>query len=255
MTGWGVTGWGVGFGGSGGAWAKRGLVVGAGRGDGIVRAEAVGLRERGFTLIEILLATTLLAAGLALGFATLRAATATVERGEALARESERLRAVHTFLRRRLVGALPVAFEHDASTGLPLRFVGEPDRMRFVAELPDYLGRGGPALHELTVARDGAAWRLEVAFASVVGGATFVERAPRAAEPLALDLAAVRFRYRGVDATGAPTAWLDRWAGADELPLQVRIEIEDRAGAWPPLVVALPQGSGRMSVGDAAVAP
>ena len=42
-------------------------------------------RQRGFTLIEILLATALLAAGLALAFATLRAAGATAERGEALA--------------------------------------------------------------------------------------------------------------------------------------------------------------------------
>jgi prepilin-type N-terminal cleavage/methylation domain-containing protein len=36
---------------------------------------------RAFTLIEVLLATALLAAALALGFATLKAATATVNRG------------------------------------------------------------------------------------------------------------------------------------------------------------------------------
>ncbi|MCD9030521.1 prepilin-type N-terminal cleavage/methylation domain-containing protein [Luteimonas sp. Y-2-2-4F] len=203
-------------------------------------------RQRGFTLLEILLATALLAAGLALGFATLQASTATVERGETLARESERMRAASTFLRRRLGGALPMAFEHDAQTGLALRFDGEADRMRFVAELPDYLGRGGPSLHELSVLRDGDALQLAVAFTSVVGGAAFDEREPRPPEPLARGLRSVRFSYRGIDATGAPTPWLDRWAGADELPLQVRIEIADARGAWPPLLVALPQGSGRM---------
>ena len=41
-------------------------------------------RAGGFTLIEVLLATVLLAAGLALALTTLRAATVTVERGEAL---------------------------------------------------------------------------------------------------------------------------------------------------------------------------
>ena len=40
-------------------------------------------RQRGFTLLEVLLATTLLAAGLALAFATLRTAAATTERGSA----------------------------------------------------------------------------------------------------------------------------------------------------------------------------
>ena len=53
----------------------------------------------GFTLIEVLLATTLLAAGLALGFATVRAAGATAERGEAMAARNERMRAVSEFLR------------------------------------------------------------------------------------------------------------------------------------------------------------
>ena len=56
-------------------------------------SRAVRLRRprqaRGFTLIEVLLATMLLATGLALAFATLRAATATAQRGEAIAERSE----------------------------------------------------------------------------------------------------------------------------------------------------------------------
>jgi general secretion pathway protein J len=54
---------------------------------------------RGFTLIEVLLATVLLAAGLALAFATLRSATAMVQRGESIAQRNERIRAVEGFLR------------------------------------------------------------------------------------------------------------------------------------------------------------
>ncbi|PJK00453.1 hypothetical protein CO641_00190 [Lysobacteraceae bacterium NML91-0213] len=219
----------------------------ASRADGFCRPVASISAQRGFTLIEILLATVLLAAGLALGFATLRAATATVERGETLARDSERMRAVSIFLRGRLVAAMPMAFAQDEQSGAPLRFVGEADRMRFVSQLPDYLGRGGPALHDIGVERGTGGLRLVVSFASVVGGATFEERPARAPEPLADGLEAVRFAYRGLDAEGAPTAWLDRWDGADELPLQVRVEITGGQGArWPTLLVALPQGSGRM---------
>ena len=61
-------------------------------------------RSSGFTLIEVLLATVLLAAGLALGFATVRAAGATAQRGEAIAERNERIRAVSEFLRRRIGG-------------------------------------------------------------------------------------------------------------------------------------------------------
>lgn len=214
-----------------------------------VGASVAGSRQRGFTLIEILLATVLLAMGLALGFATLRAATATVERAEALARDSERVRMASGFLRGRLQGALPIAFETDTRTGVPQRFVGEPERMRFVAELPAYLGRGGPALHDLQILRDGRDVVLAVSFSSVVGGTVFEESQARPPEPLASALAAVHFSYRGIDATGAPTGWLERWEGGDELPLQVRIEVQPRQGApWPPVLVALPQGSGRMNM-------
>ena len=48
-------------------------------------------RASGFTLIEVLLATVLLAAGLALAFATLRSSTALVGRGESMAQRNEHM--------------------------------------------------------------------------------------------------------------------------------------------------------------------
>lgn len=199
-------------------------------------------RASGFTLIEVLLAIALLATGLALGFATLRAATATVERGETLAARSERMRAVEGFLRRRLASALPIAFARDPVTGGALRFVGEPDRIRFVADLPDYLGRGGPHLHDVAVVGEGADAALAVSFTMVLAGETIAEDAPRPPEPLVEGLTGLRIRYRGLDQDG-PTEWLDAWDTHDRLPLQVSIEIESaQGGTWPPLVVALPQG-------------
>lgn len=199
-------------------------------------------RASGFTLIEVLLAIALLATGLALGFATLRAATATVERGETLAARSERMRAVEGFLRRRLASALPIAFARDADTGNALRFVGEPDRVRFVADLPDYLGRGGPHLHDVAVVGEGAEAALAVSFTMVLAGETIAEDAPRPPEPLVEGLTGLRIRYRGLDEDGS-MEWLDAWDAHDSLPLQVSIEIESaQGGTWPPLVVALPQG-------------
>ncbi len=205
--------------------------------------------EAGFTLIEVLLATVLLASGLALAFATLRASTATVDRGETLAARSERMRAVQTFLRRRLASAVPVAFATVPETGDPLRFFGEPGRMRFVADLPDYLGRGGPHLHDIAVVDGAGGPMLAVSFATVVAGETFEEAQPRPPEPLVRDLAQARFRYRGLDADNVLGEWTDQWDVVDQLPLQVSIEIEGDGSAWPPLVVALPQASGDDALG------
>jgi len=198
---------------------------------------------RGFTLIEVLLATVLLAAGLALAFATLRSATAMVQRGETIAQRNERIRAVEGFLRRRISSAQTIAFAVDPNTQRQYRFVGEAQRMRFVADLPDYLGRGGPYLHDL-VAADGGS-QLLASFAMVQSGQAVREAQPRPPEILADDLRAVRFRYRGLDQESKLGEWQDRWTAAESLPLQVSIDIESADGQrWPGLVVSLAQGSG-----------
>ena len=204
----------------------------------------------GFTLIEVLLATVLLASGLAIAFATLRAATDTATRGETLAARSERMRAVEGFLRARLTATRPIPFGFDQERGVAIRFLGEPDRMRFVADLPDYLGRGGPYLHDVSVVRDGEGLRLQVALAMVLGGEVVQESPARGPELLADGLRAVRFRYRALDAEGRLGPWQERWQTSDALPLQVEVTAIPADGrAWPPLVVALPLAGSYGGVG------
>lgn len=198
-------------------------------------------RSAGFTLLEVLLATALLAGGLALAFTTLRSAGAVSQRGEAIARQSERIRAVEGVLRQRLASALPVVMERDRQSGQGLLFVGEPQRMRFVADVPDYLGRGGPYRHELSVDGQAPGQRLALALAMVQAG-QLVEEAPVPPETLADGLQEVRFGYRGIDPqSGALGDWQERWEWPDRLPVLVRIELRSAQGRWPPLLVALPQ--------------
>lgn len=197
--------------------------------------------SRGFTLIEVLIAMVLLVAGLALAFATLGAATRTAARGEAMADRSERMRAVEGFMRTRLTGARPIAFDIDQTRAIAVRFIGERERMRFVADIPDYLGRGGPYLHDFRIEDAGDGARVTLALSMVQAGKTVEERDPRSPEMLVDGLREVRFRYRALDEDGRLGDWLDEWKATEQLPLLVEVTMIDRDGAaWPPLVVSLP---------------
>ena len=188
----------------------------------------------------------LLAAGLALAFTTLRAATATAARGETIAQRNEHMRAVELFLRRRIGGARPVQFGLNQDTGMPRRFEGDATHMRFVADLPDYLGRGGPYLHELTLVDGEDGQRLEVDLHPRARGRNESrDAAARARNRSQARCAKRRFRYRAMKADNTIGDWQDQWTAGDRLPLQVEVTLQDADGrTWPPMVVTLPLAAG-----------
>ena len=199
----------------------------------------------GFTLIEMMVSTMLLAAALALAFATLRAASTAATHGEEQSMRNERMRSVEGFLRKRISSALPLAFDMDETKGSPVRFVGSATRMRFVADLPPYLGRGGPYLHEFNVVDDPrGGLRLQADFKLVMLNEIREERQPRPPELLAGGLRAVRFHYRAIDAQNRLGEWREQWEQGDRMPLQVKIEVVDGRGErWPAMVITLPQAA------------
>ena len=201
-------------------------------------------RGAGFTLIEVLLATALLAAGLALAFVTVRSAMTISQRGEAMAADNERMRAVQGLLRRQLGQALRSPIEPSDPAREPLNFVGEAQRLRFVSEVPGYLGRGGSYVHDLQVVRDGQGVRLQLGLVMVQEGVQIEERPPRAPELLADGLRQVTLRYRGMDeTTGAMGDWVDAWPDTRRLPVLVSVQVQPLRGpAWPDLRVALENG-------------
>lgn len=203
-------------------------------------------RERrgalGFTLIEVLLATALLAFGLGLAIAALRSTTHSVRLSEEEASRTEMVRVVQQFLRRQFAATRPIVLSMNPDTFEITVFEGERERMLFVAPMPGYLSRGGTYAQTLALARAGNDDELQFSAQMVVAGTLIEEEQPRPPVTLLEGVQSLEFAYRGIDETGVLGSWEPQWSFPDRLPLQVRIQIRftDRNTIWPPFVAALP---------------
>ena len=99
------------------------------------------MRRAGFSLLEMLIAVALMAAGLALAFGILQGSLRSAASAERIAQHNDRVRTAQGFLRRQLAAALPQAI--DPAAGFEdLRLLRlSQDRVELVGEMPGYLGR------------------------------------------------------------------------------------------------------------------
>jgi general secretion pathway protein J len=207
--------------------------------------------SRGFTLIEVVIATSLLALGLVLGFATIRGAGRATERAETVSQRDERLRAVQGFLRGQLSAALPIAFEFNPDSGEAMYLRASRTKLEFVATMPGYLSRGGPYLQTLELVRGENGQRLVFQHQQLTtDGAIKPER-----EPVVLldGIADASFETRGLDTQSRPGRWQPSWDSSAQLPplLRLRLKFTDKDRHWPDFVVAPRLGA---AFGDAAPA-
>lgn len=199
-------------------------------------------QAHGFTLIEMIVALSLLAFGLALTFGTLRGATKAIERAEALSQRSERLRAVQGFLRRQLSGAVSMAYAIDETSGAATLFHGQANKVQFIASMPGYLSRGGPYLQTVELVSGENAQQLMFQYQLLTpDGPLDAERAP---EVLIDGIAEGGFEFPELDDQGALTSWEPEWKTNAELPALLRLNLRfvDGRAHWPEFAVALRLG-------------
>lgn len=180
-------------------------------------------RRPGFTLLEMLVAMTLLAFIMVAGQQAIAlAARAAAPRGDG----------GHSFLVRHQIAdwletSMPVRSTRRERA--PLVFAGEPSSVRFVTDLPERFGMAGPHVMTLAQAPGGllATWQpLRPNADAPVGQRLMLEGVDR-----------VSFRYwDGSDDRG----WHDLWAPGPRLPNMIRMNFEGGAAqAWPPILVVL----------------
>ncbi|GAB4178099.1 MAG: hypothetical protein Kow0020_14150 [Wenzhouxiangellaceae bacterium] len=194
-------------------------------------------RQAGFTLVELMLATALIALIMAMAYGGFRAGLRASLSGDTLIEESNRLRVVHQFVRNQLAQARALVIEQDELQRIV--FEGGRDRVRFVAPMPGYLSYGGPYVQELRLERGTHGVDVVYAYAILNGYEPGdLDRDP----PVTLleDVGDAEFSYLGFDESGEEVLWSDEWEQVDRVPLAIRMDLglaRDNGLRWPGLVV------------------
>ena len=195
----------------------------------------------GFTLVELLLALSLMSMLLALAYGGLRASTRATDKGQAILEDSGRIRMAHQFVRKQLNQMAPLVFAESEDQQERSVFEGAAKKIRYVAPMPGYLGFGGPQVQELAVvsAKDG--YELVLSHALLQG---YEEQNLYLREPILLvgNIESAEFSFLGRDDTGELTGWTNQWAQPDRLPEAVSLDIEfteDVYIQWPLLTASV----------------
>lgn len=202
-----------------------------------------GRRSAGFTLVELLLAITLMSILLGLTYSGLRAATRSSQSGEKLLAAGGELRAAHQFIRRQLNQMLPLSYaETDDTEAVRIVFEGDANHIEYVAPMPGYLGSGGPQVQVLEVVDDGdGGFVVQFSHALLQG---FTEDRLQDRDPVLLleGVKSAGFEFLGKDEEGELTGWTTSWDQPEQLPVAVRFNVEFKEGLnlhWPELAAGV----------------
>ncbi len=207
--------------------------------------------ERGFTLVELLLAMTLISMLLALAYGGLRAATQAAERGQKLLEVTGGIRSSHQFVRRQLNQLQPLPFELIEEDNVRVVFLGDSRRIQYVAPMPGYLGQGGPQVQvlELVPGAEGD----QLLFSHALLQDFTIERLLDRDPIVLLDnIASGEFQFLSRDEEGNLMGWEATWTQPDQLPVAVSLDLalnSDSPALWPPLMAGVRVDESAVSIG------
>ncbi len=205
--------------------------------------------EAGMTLIEILVAMTLLGFLLVAMGGGLRLGLRSWDAVERRQNETGDILLAHRFIGRMLSETYPVVREKKNFVST-LAFEGGPERLAFVALTSPRYGHGGLSWVVLALqpgAKGKALTMSRESYFAVQGDDSRAVQAgagqAREERVLLEGIAQARFAYFGAPGEDEQAGWHDAWGGEVALPMLVRMDVEFAHGdrrTWPDLVAQLP---------------
>jgi general secretion pathway protein J len=194
----------------------------------------------GFTLVEVLVATALLALVM-LGLLTaLRSFAQTEARIDERVRIDDGLRVSERFLRAIMASVSPRLRPTAAGAPKQIDFTGGGEAMRWIGVMPARHGAGGLYRFHLFArpADAGAPAVLMLEFAPYVPGFDApLEPAAAQSRAMAVGMGEVRFRYQ--DEAESGEVWLAEWPHSDRLPKRIALSLVSSSRPWPEMVVGV----------------
>ena len=193
--------------------------------------------NRGFTLLEVLVALVLFSLVLMMLYGTLYSSGRSWRVSEVQARENDDKRLILAFIRRQVGEAVPLvqADEREAR----MMFRGEDSSLQFVSRLPAHHAGSGVCFLKLEVRDD----ELVLKYLPLARDKDlFAEGVFTDAAEIALlkNVETIDLDYFGRDTPDAEPVWRDNWDNKARLPELMRFQVIAEAPAsWPPLVIAL----------------
>ena len=192
----------------------------------------------GFTLIEILLAVSLLSLILLLLFSALFSANRSWAATERRIAQNDELRLVAEFIQRQLAAQAPLFWAGQDDTSL--LFSGARDELYFTAGLPAHRGGGGVQALTLKVSRAGGERQLALYFQPVSAARRPFDNHGAERVVLLANTARIELAYYGREEIEGQSSWRDEWRHAELLPELIGLTVYPATGrAWPQMIIPL----------------
>lgn len=195
-------------------------------------------RSRGFTLLEVLIALSIVGLLVTIAFGGLRVAMAAWRQGEDRAEVHQHVRAVAYTLSRAIGAAYPYRGTRGTSPEVVVLFDGAEKRLEFVSQAPPLPLQAPVAFTAVSIAlEDGDEAGLVVRERALPNRDPFSEGTVVLRDPSVTSLA---FKFLSEEGE-----WLDTWSGQDTktvpraIQLRLGVTLQGRPQPLPPLTVSV----------------
>jgi general secretion pathway protein J len=197
------------------------------------------LHLRGFTLIEVLIAMTMLSIMMVLLFTSLKICADSWEKGESKITDVNEMAVVYNFFQRDLSVAKPLWNVTSAEEEKTFSFQGSSQSLQFVSAFPASANRSGLQLFSLNLSEDNNEQVIIVTLVPFIR-ITKDEQLDNEEVTLIRHVSDFTLAYFGSADGISESAWTDEWLNKEALPRLVKINIQlDNGIYWPAMIIDL----------------